>query len=224
MRLVQNYVRPEFTGTLAIKAGRHPILGIVKTAGALVPNDTYCCDSSSFQLIRGPNMSGKSTYLRQVGLLTIMGMCGCFVPAEYASFRTHDSLLSRLSNDDDMEKSLSTFANEMASCAMILGLATSRSLVLMDEVGRGTSPEEGVGIAHAIAETLIRAKCFVLFTTHFHELSLSLSRQPTVINMHLSVRVRRSDPHLRYLLILSRARDHPEPLLASCLTIGSWME
>jgi len=135
-------VRPEFTGTLAIKAGRHPILGIVKTAGALVPNDTYCCDSSSFQLIRGPKLSvalvallplpwrppillsdlsafgaacqvrdlcdivttagqmldlslryrtstcvGKSTYLRQVGLLTIMGMCGCFVPAEYASFR-----------------------------------------------------------------------------------------------------------------------------------------
>ena len=135
-------VRPEFTGTLAIKAGRHPILSIVKTAGAVVPNDTYCCDSSTFQLIRGPKLSatlpsllpspwrpsimlsdvsifgaacqvrdlcdivtttrqkldpllwywtltcvGKSTYLRQVGLLTIMGMCGCFVPAEYASFR-----------------------------------------------------------------------------------------------------------------------------------------
>ena len=132
-------VRPEFTGTLAIKTGRHPILGIVKTAGAVVPNDVYCCDSSRFQLIRGPKLSatlapllpsppimlsdvlifgaacqvrdlcdivmaarqsldsllqyrastcvGKSTYLRQVGLLTIMGMCGCFVPAEYASFR-----------------------------------------------------------------------------------------------------------------------------------------
>ncbi|KAF9648246.1 hypothetical protein BDM02DRAFT_3096843 [Thelephora ganbajun] len=197
-------LRPEFTGTLAIKAGRHPTLGIMKTAGTLVPNDTYCCDSSSFQLIRGPKLR-KSTYLRQVGLLTIMGMCGCFVPAEYASFRrvmritqfgkyigrclcrTHDFILSRLSNDDDMEKSLSTFANEMASCAMILGLATPRSLVLMDEVGRGTSPEEGVGIAHAIAEALIKSRCFVLFTTHFHELSLSLSRQPMVVNMHLSV-------------------------------------
>ncbi|KAF9781104.1 muts domain V-domain-containing protein [Thelephora terrestris] len=191
--IVQNCVRPEFTGTLAVKAGRHPILSIIKTAGALVPNDTYCCDSSSFQLVRGPKLR-KSTYLRQVGLLTIMGMCGCFVPAEYASFRAHDSLLTRLSNDDDMEKSLSTFANEMASCAMILGLATPRSLVLMDEVGRGTSPEEGVGIAHAVAETLIKSRCFVLFTTHFHELSLSLSRQPTVVNMHLSVQVREVVP------------------------------
>lgn len=122
---------------------------------------------------------GKSTYLRQVGLLTVMAMCGCFVPAEYASFRIHDALLTRLSNDDDMEKSLSTFATEMASSAMILGmivlfetfrvvdayfrvgLASPNSLVLIDELGRGTSPREGVGISHAIAEGLIEIKvCF----------------------------------------------------------------
>ncbi|KAF8170384.1 muts domain V-domain-containing protein [Pholiota molesta] len=179
-------IRPEFTGTLAIKAGRHPILETLQSVATLVPNDVYCDDSSSFQLIQGPKlidmeMTGKSTYLRQVGLLTLMAMCGCFVPAEYASFRIHDALLTRLSNDDDMEKSLSTFASEMASSAMILGLATQRSLVLVDELGRGTSPREGVGISHAIAEGLIALKPFVFFATHFSELTKTLSRQPTVI-------------------------------------------
>ncbi|KAF8588523.1 hypothetical protein K439DRAFT_1406319 [Ramaria rubella] len=186
--ILRNYVRPEFTGTLAIKAGRHPILeSLQSSAGTLVPNDVYCCESSSFQLVQGPNMSGKSTYLRQIGLLTILAMCGCFVPAEYASFRVHDALLTRLSNDDDMERSLSTFANEMASSAMILGLATSRSLILIDELGRGTSPREGVGISHAIAEELIGMKAFVFFATHFSELSMTLSRHPSLVNLHLSV-------------------------------------
>ncbi|KAJ3889342.1 muts domain V-domain-containing protein [Lentinula edodes] len=180
-------MRPEFTGTLAVKSGRHPILETVQSAGTLVPNDIYCDDSSSFQIIQGPNMSGKSTYLRQVGLLSVMAMCGSFVPAEYASFRIHDALLTRLSNDDDLEKNLSTFASEMATSAMILGLATERSLVLVDELGRGTSPREGIGISHAIAEGLIEQKCFVFFATHFAELSTTLSRQPSVVNLHLAV-------------------------------------
>ncbi|KAI0317904.1 muts domain V-domain-containing protein [Amylostereum chailletii] len=185
--ILRNYVRPEFTGTLAIKAGRHPILESLQFAGALVPNDMYVSESSAFQIVQGPNMSGKSTYLKQIGLLSVMALCGCFVPAEYASFRIHDALLTRLSNDDDMEKSLSTFANEMASSAMILGLASSESLILIDELGRGTSPVEGIGISHAIAEVLIDMKCYVFFATHFHELSVTLSRQPTVVNLHLSV-------------------------------------
>ncbi|KAA1468307.1 hypothetical protein DENSPDRAFT_771670 [Dentipellis sp. KUC8613] len=185
-------VRPEFTGTLAVKSGRHPVLDSIQTAGTLVPNDVYCTDSSAFQIIQGPKMvftymyTGKSTYLRQIGLLTVMAMCGCFVPAQYASFCIHTALLTRLSNDDDMEKSLSTFANEMAAAAMILGHADSRSLILIDELGRGTSPREGVGISHAIAEALIKRKCFVFFATHFHELPVTLSRNPSVINLHLS--------------------------------------
>uniref|UniRef100_A0A0W0G5I1 DNA mismatch repair proteins mutS family domain-containing protein n=1 Tax=Moniliophthora roreri TaxID=221103 RepID=A0A0W0G5I1_MONRR len=179
--IMRNYIRPEFTGTLAIKSGRHPILEIVKAPGTLVPNDVYGDDSSLFQIIQGPNMSGKSTYLRQVALLTVMAMCGSFVPVEYASFRIHDALLTRLSNDDDLEKSLSTFASEMATSAMILGLATPKSLVIIDELGRGTSPREGVGISHAIAEGLIEQKCFVFFATHFSELSTTLSRQPSVL-------------------------------------------
>ncbi|KIO01684.1 hypothetical protein M404DRAFT_16192 [Pisolithus tinctorius Marx 270] len=175
-------MRPEFTGTFAVKAGRHPILETVQAAGTLVPNDIYCCDSSHFQIVQGPN-----TYLRQSGLLVTMAMAGCFVPAEYASFRIHDALLTRLSNDDDIEKSLSTFASEMATSAMILGLATPKTLVLVDELGRGTSTIEGVGIAHAIAEELIRIKCFVFFATHFQQLSTALSCQPSVVNLHLSV-------------------------------------
>lgn len=134
-------------------------------------------------------MSGKSTYLRQIGLLTVMAMCGCFVPAEYASFRIHDAILTRLSNDDDMEKNLSTFASEMTTSAMILGLATQKSLVLVDELGRGTSPREGVGISHAIAEGLLELKSFVFFATHFHEITITLSRRPTIVNLHLSVQV-----------------------------------
>ncbi|KAJ7713512.1 muts domain V-domain-containing protein [Mycena maculata] len=97
-------------------------------------------------------------YLRQVGLLTILFMCGCFGPAEYTRFRIHDALLTRLSNDDDMERSLSAFASGMATSAMILGLASLQSLVLTDELSRGSSPREGVGISHAIAEGLIEPK------------------------------------------------------------------
>ncbi|CDO71736.1 hypothetical protein BN946_scf184920.g20 [Trametes cinnabarina] len=190
--IIRNYVRPEFTGTLAIKAGRHPVLETIQAAGAMVPNDVYCCEASSFQIVQGPNMSGKSTYLKQIALLTVMAMCGCFVPAEYGSFRIHDALLTRLSNDDDLEKNLSTFANEMASTAMILGLATADSLVLIDEVGRGTSVREGVAISHAIAEELIRLKSYVFFATHFGELTTTLSRQPSVINLHLSVQKSRA--------------------------------
>ncbi|KIL62206.1 hypothetical protein M378DRAFT_187403 [Amanita muscaria Koide BX008] len=175
-------IRPEFTGTLAIKAGRHPVLETIQTAGAVVANDVYSDDSTTFQIVQGPN-----TYLRQIALLTIMAMCGCFVPCEYASFRIHDSLLTRLSNDDDIERNLSTFASEMASSAMILSLATSRSLVLIDELGRGTSAAEGLGICHAIAESLIALKCFVFFATHFPDIAFNLARQPSVVSLNLAV-------------------------------------
>ncbi|EPS95138.1 hypothetical protein FOMPIDRAFT_63418 [Fomitopsis schrenkii] len=228
--ILRNYVRPEFTGTLAIKAGRHPILETVQSAGTLVPNDVYCSEAASFQIVQGPN-TGKSTYLRQIGLMTVVAMCGCFVPAEYGSFKLHDALLTRLSNDDDMEKSLSTFANEMASCAMILGLTTADSLVLMDEVGRGTSPREGMGVAHAIAEELIRAKSYVFFATHFTELTTTLSHKPSVVNLHLAVQRARktsanfgltfqykivdgtSDEIKHYGLELARLADLPDDVL-----------
>ncbi|RXK40341.1 hypothetical protein M231_02324 [Tremella mesenterica] len=171
----QACVRPEFTGNLAIRNGRHPVLEKMLGDTRCVPNDIAASDNASFRLVQGPNMSGKTTYLRQIGLLVVQAMIGCFVPAEYASFKVHDALLSRLSNDDSIERSLSTFAAEMATSAMILGTATSTSLVLIDELGRGTAPREGIGLSHAIAEAL------TFFATHFHELTKTLSFHPGVI-------------------------------------------
>ncbi|KAF8327173.1 muts domain V-domain-containing protein [Cantharellus anzutake] len=212
--ILHNYVRPEFTGTLAIKAGRHPILENIGAVGTFVANDTYCDDAATFQMVQGPNMSGKSTYLRQLALLTILATCGCFVPAEYASFRLHDTLLTRLSNNDDPEKNLSTFSNEMACSAMILGLATRDSLILIDELGRGTSPIEGIGIAHAIAEQLIDLKAFTFFATHFHDLSVTLSRRSSVVNLHLAVQKNSRDTsgfglQFQYRIIDGRADEIP---------------
>ncbi|KAH9045814.1 muts domain V-domain-containing protein [Lactarius hengduanensis] len=216
-------IRPEFTSTLAIKSGRHPILENVQSVGMLVPNDVYCSDCTVFQILQGPN-----TYLRQIGLLTVMAQCGCFVPAEYASFRIHAHLLTRLSNDDDIEKSLSTFANEMASSAMILGLASSESLVLIDELGRATSPKEGVGISHAIAEELIKLKCFTFFATHFHELSVTLSRQPTVVQLHLPVQVEHYGPGyhgpIRIGLQLARLADFPKDVLTEAEKVAQRLD
>ncbi|KAI0717509.1 muts domain V-domain-containing protein [Cerioporus squamosus] len=224
--------RPEFTGTLAIKGGRHPVLECVQSAGATVPNDVFCCEASSFQIVQGPNMSGKSTYLRQIALLAVMAMCGCFVPAEYGSFRVHDNLLTRLSNDDDLEKSLSTFANEMASSAMILGLATEHSLVLIDEVGRGTSVREGVGISHAIAEELIRLKSFVFFATHFNELTTTLSRQPSKsrpsasrfgMTFHYKIIDGAPEDFDHYGLDLARLADLPDPVIQEARRVAEYL-
>ncbi|KAG8891086.1 MutS protein msh4 [Tulasnella sp. 332] len=153
--ILHTYVRPEFTGTLAIKGGRHAVVENVLNAGGFVQNDVYVCADSTFQMVHGPKI--------------------------------HDALLSRLSNDDDFEKSLSTFSNEMASAAMILSLATDRSLILIDELGRGTSPQEGLGISHAIAEELVHRKSFVFFATHYADLATTLSRYPYVVNLHLVV-------------------------------------
>ncbi|KAL7415766.1 muts domain V-domain-containing protein [Mrakia frigida] len=187
-----NYVRPEYVGTLALKGARHPILD--RYAGPVVPNDVYSNNTSIFQIIQGPNMSGKSTYLLAIGLMTVQALVGSYVPAEYASFKLYDSLLSRLSNEDDMAGSLSTFALEMRTSASILSLVTKGSLVLIDELGRGTSPTEGVAISHAIAEQLIKTKATVFFATHFRDLTLTLGGYDSVQNLHLQVETHRKGP------------------------------
>ncbi|PVF95072.1 hypothetical protein CPB86DRAFT_764679 [Serendipita vermifera] len=228
--------RPEFTGTLAIKSGRHPVLESVRAAGSFVSNDVFANESACFQIIQGP---GKSTYIRQIALLTIMAMSGCFVPATYASFKLFDSLLTRLSNEDDSERSLSTFSNEMATASMILGLSTKDSLVLIDELGRGTSAQEGVGIAHAIAEELIERKCTAFFTTHFADLAMTLSRHPTVVNLHLSVQNNGTASHglrmqfkykicdgvpqenIHYGLELARLADLPDSVTTEAKRVAS---
>ncbi|KAF9575457.1 MutS protein msh4 [Mortierella alpina] len=164
---VNEYVRPEFTDTLVIKQGRHPVIEKLYST-PFVPNNTYASSANSFQVITGPNMSGKSTYLRQVALLTIMAQIG-----------------SLICNDDSLELNASTFMVEMRETAYILQNVTEKSLVVIDELGRGTSTHDGLGIAYAVCEELIRTRAIVFFATHFQELTSSLRVYHNVVNLHL---------------------------------------
>jgi len=175
---VQNdYVRPEITDSdvIEIIEGRHPVLERLDAGEKFVPNDTYI-DNSSHQIliITGPNMAGKSTYIRQVALIVLMGQIGSFVPAKSAKIGTVDRIFTRVGASDELTKGQSTFMIEMNEVANILNNATPRSLIILDEVGRGTSTFDGVSIAWAVAEYIhnspnVNAK--TLFATHYHELT-----------------------------------------------------
>ncbi|MEQ2304614.1 MutS protein msh4, partial [Ameca splendens] len=179
-------VRPEFTDTLAIKQGRHPILERMARQQP-VSNNSYISEGSNFVIITGPNMSGKSTYLKQVALCQIMAQIGSFVPAEYASFRIADQIFTRIGVDDDFETNSSTFMLEMKEISYIVHNVSDRSLTIIDELGRGTSAEEGIGICHSVCEFLLGLKVFTLFATHFLELCQLESLYPNVENQHMEV-------------------------------------
>ncbi|CAH1773969.1 unnamed protein product [Owenia fusiformis] len=183
---VANYCRPEFTDTLAIKQGRHPILDQI-TIDSPVPNNTYASEDSNFLVITGPNMSGKSTYLRQIVLLQIMAQIGSYVPAEYASFRIADQIFSRIGSDDDIETNSSTFEVEMREMNYIVQNASNKSLIIIDELGRGTSAEEGIGICWGICEYFISLKAYTFFATHFMDLTNLDSLYPNAENYHFEV-------------------------------------
>ncbi|CAO3638969.1 unnamed protein product [Cunninghamella blakesleeana] len=181
-------VRPEFTNTLAIKSGRHPILETTFIAKEdLISNDTYTSISSSFQIITGPNMSGKSTYVKQIALLTIMAHTGSFVPAEYASFQLCSQILSKLTNDTDQK--VSNFMAEMQVINYILQNITNSSLVIIDELGRGTCQADAIGIATAICESIIHTHTNCFFVTHMIELAKWLELYPNVVNLQLSAKM-----------------------------------
>ncbi|XP_070563567.1 mutS protein homolog 4-like [Ptychodera flava] len=180
------YVRPEFTDTLAIKQGRHPILEKI-SAEPPVPNNTYASEESNFIIITGPNMSGKSTYLKQVALLQIMAQLGSFVPAQYAAFRVANQLFTRIGFDDDIESNASTFMVEMRDVAYMLDNVTDSSLIIIDELARGTSHEEGLSICYAVCERLISLKAFTFFVTHFLQLTKLADLYPNVENYCLEV-------------------------------------
>ncbi|KAK2891758.1 hypothetical protein Q8A73_017423 [Channa argus] len=188
---ITDYVRPEFTDTLAIKRGRHPILEQI-SGQQPVSNNSYISDGSNFVIITGPNMSGKSTYLKQVALCQIMAQIGSFVPAEYASFRVANQIFSRIGVDDDFETNSSTFMVEMKEISYIIHNVSERSLIIIDELGRGTSAEEGIGICYSVCEFLLSLQAFTLFATHFLELCQLESIYPNVENQHMEVQHTRS--------------------------------
>lgn len=166
-----NYTKPEFSNNkFLIKKGRHAV--VERFVSDFVPNDTYMDENIRMYIITGPNMSGKSTYIRQVGLITLLAQIGSFVPAEYAILPVFDRIFTRIGARDDISTGKSTFLVEMSEVALILSKATSESLVLLDEVGRGTSTFDGISIAWAMSEYLYNEiKCKTMFATHFTELT-----------------------------------------------------
>ena len=195
-----NYHRPRFndSGILFIKDGRHPVVERTMDE-AYIPNDTYLDDEKVLlQIITGPNMAGKSTYMRQVALIQIMAQIGAFVPAEEANLPMVDQIFTRIGASDYLTRGQSTFMVEMTEVAEILRLATARSLILFDEVGRGTSTYDGLSIAWSIIEYIykeVRAK--TLFATHYFELTELENRYDGILNV--TVATEEVDDEIRFL-------------------------
>ena len=174
--LQNNYRKPRITtdGSIKISEGRHPVIEKMISSGTFVSNDTFI-DNKKDQmlLITGPNMAGKSTYMRQVALIVLMAQIGSFIPAKEASISICDKIFTRIGASDDLAAGKSTFMVEMCEVSNILKNATNNSLVLLDEVGRGTSTYDGLSIAWAVIEHICSKKgirCKTLFATHYHEL------------------------------------------------------
>ena len=195
----QNYVRPtvDNEGIIDIKEGRHPVIEKILPSGGFVQNDTYLDkDQNRLAIITGPNMAGKSTYMRQVALITLMAQCGSFVPAETAKIGIVDKIFTRVGASDDLSMGQSTFMVEMMEVAQILKEATANSLVILDEIGRGTSTYDGLSIAWAVAEYISnKEKCGAktLFATHYHELTDLENKLDGVKNYSIAVKEKGED-------------------------------
>jgi DNA mismatch repair protein MutS len=189
---LRNYCRPVITeeSVLEIVDGRHPVLDSIDTQGTFVPNDTYCGGEHGLvMLITGPNMAGKSTYIRQVALLTILAQIGSFVPAKSAKIGIADRVFARVGASDELSRGQSTFMVEMTETARILNTATPRSLVVLDEIGRGTSTYDGISLAWAIVEHLHDTTgCRTFFATHYHELTDLAGTLAGVRNLSVAVK------------------------------------
>ncbi len=196
---VLNYCKPEVdrSGIIDIKEGRHPVIEKMLPAGSFVANDTYMDkESNRLSIITGPNMAGKSTYMRQVALITLMAQIGSFVPATSAHIGVVDKIFTRVGASDDLSMGQSTFMVEMMEVANILKEATSNSLVVLDEIGRGTSTYDGLSIAWAVAEYIEdKEKCGAktLFATHYHELTGLENTLEGVKNYSIAVKEKGED-------------------------------
>lgn len=195
--LENNYVKPEITldSVIDIKDGRHPVVENLLLDCQFTPNDVYLdCTDNKLLIITGPNMSGKSTFMRQTAIIVLMAQMGCFVPARYAKIGVVDKIFTRVGASDDLTAGQSTFMVEMNEVAEILKNATKNSLVILDEIGRGTSTFDGISIAKAVAEYIccsIGAK--TLFATHYHELISMEKEQRGVRNFSVAVTKRGDD-------------------------------
>ena len=192
-----NYVKPEITtgDETRITDGRHPVVEAMLKDEIFIPNDTLLdCNKNRVSVITGPNMAGKSTYMRQVAIITLMAQIGCFVPARQAVVSIVDAIFTRVGASDDLSSGRSTFMVEMTEVSEILKNATGKSLVILDEIGRGTSTFDGMSIAKAVVEYIYDKNnnlgCKTLFATHYHELTDMEIEFPGVVNYNIAVKKR----------------------------------
>jgi DNA mismatch repair protein MutS len=221
-----HYVLPVFTeqSSIMITDGRHPIVE-QSSSVRFIPNDTKLDETQKTWIITGPNMGGKSTYLRQVALISIMAQCGSLVPAREATLPILDRVFTRIGSGDNLAEGKSTFLVEMEETAAICLQATSNSLVILDEVGRGTSTYDGISLAQAIVEHITQEiKPLCLFATHFHELTVLPSLIPGIANYHMMGKKQNNTMIFLYKMIpgvagasfgldVARLADMPESII-----------
>jgi DNA mismatch repair protein MutS len=235
----RGYVRPVLVEepVLAVRDGRHPVLDVILPPGTFVPNDAVLdAESGMFWLVTGPNMAGKSTFLRQVALIALMAHVGSFVPARSATIGITDRIFTRVGASDELTRGQSTFMVEMTEAANILNNATPRSLVILDEIGRGTSTYDGVSLAWAITEYLHDAVgCRSLFATHYHELAQLAGTLPRLRNYNVEVReherevvflhkIAPGNADRSYGIHVARLAGVPEPVLARAEAVLAALE
>jgi DNA mismatch repair protein MutS len=205
--LKYGYVRPRVdnSDTLHIAAGRHPVIEAAQTQGTFTANDVSLGHQEHrLIIITGPNMAGKSTFIRQVALIALMAQIGSFVPAKEATIGIIDKIFTRIGASDDLSRGLSTFMVEMSETANILNSATNRSLVILDEIGRGTSTYDGISIAWSVAEYLATSpekSAKTLFATHYWELTQLEGMLPGIANFNVAVHEHQGKIHFLHKIV-----------------------